>query len=64
MGEIMKETKPAVTEEEIRSRAYEIYVERGSGDSRALEDWVQAKAELEKSPGKARPRSKDNSEEK
>lgn len=59
MREFMKETKPAFTEEEIRSRAYEIYVDRGRGDGRALEDWLQAKAELEKFTGKARSRSKE-----
>jgi hypothetical protein len=55
----VKETKAACSEEEIRSRAYEIYVDRGAGDGQALEDWLQAKAELEKSTGKARSRSKE-----
>lgn len=50
--------KAGVSEEEIRSRAYEIYVERGKHDGRELEDWLQAKAELEKPRGKARATAK------
>jgi hypothetical protein len=32
--------------EEIRLRAYEIYVERGRIDGQDLEDWIQAEKEL------------------
>jgi hypothetical protein len=32
--------------EEIRLRAYEIYVERGRIDGQDLEDWLQAEKEL------------------
>ncbi len=35
------------SEDEIRKRAYEIYLERGSRPGSALEDWLKAKAELE-----------------
>jgi len=34
-------------EEEIRRRAYEIYLERGEQPGRELEDWLQAERELE-----------------
>ena len=34
------------TVEEIRLRAYEIYVERGRVDAQDLDDWVQAEREL------------------
>ena len=34
------------TEEQIRLRAYEIYVERGRADGQDLEDWFQAEREL------------------
>ena len=34
------------TEDEIRKRAYELYRERGSGPGSALDDWLQAEAEL------------------
>jgi len=34
------------TEDEIRKRAYEIYQERNGGPGNALEDWLQAEAEL------------------
>jgi hypothetical protein len=34
-----------------RTRAYEIYLERGGDDGRALDDWLQAEMELEKSYG-------------
>ena len=37
----------AVRTEEIRRRAYEIYVERGEQPGRDLEDWLQAERELE-----------------
>jgi hypothetical protein len=33
-------------EDRIRARAYEIYVDRGREDGRALDDWLQAKAEV------------------
>ena len=32
--------------DKIRRRAYEIYLERGSGPGRELEDWLQAEREL------------------
>lgn len=54
-----RERKAGVSEEEIRSRAYEIYLERGGHNGRALEDWLQAKAELEKPAEKARASSKE-----
>ena len=33
-------------EEEIKRRAYEIYLERGEEPGRDLEDWLQAEREL------------------
>jgi Protein of unknown function (DUF2934) len=33
-------------EEEIRRRAYEIYLERGAQSGHELEDWLQAEREL------------------
>jgi hypothetical protein len=33
-------------EEEIRRRAYEIYLERGEQPGRELDDWLQAEREL------------------
>jgi hypothetical protein len=35
-------------EEEIRRRAYEIYLERGEQPGRELDDWLQAESELER----------------
>ena len=37
---------PRPTPEEIRLRAYEIYVERGRIDGQELDDWFQAEREL------------------
>jgi hypothetical protein len=37
----------AVREEEIRVRAYEIYLERGAEAGRELDDWLQAEHELD-----------------
>ena len=34
-------------DEEIRRRAYEIYLERGEQQGRELDDWLQAERELE-----------------
>ncbi len=33
-------------EERIRSRAYQLYEQRGRGDGHDLEDWFEAEAEL------------------
>ena len=38
--------------EEIRVRAYELYVQRGRMDGFDLEDWVQAEEELKQSRNK------------
>jgi len=35
-----------VTDEEIRQRAYEIYLDRGAAPGFALDDWRQAEREL------------------
>ena len=41
----MKERKsPSI--EEIEQRAYEIYLERGGGEGRSVEDWLIAEKEL------------------
>ena len=37
----------APSQEEIRRRAYEIYLERGGLPGRELEDWLQAESEFE-----------------
>jgi len=36
----------AVTDEEIRQRAYEIYLNRGGAPGSELDDWLQAEREL------------------
>jgi hypothetical protein len=38
----------AAREEEIRLRAYEIYLQRGEQPGRELDDWLQAERELER----------------
>jgi hypothetical protein len=43
-------TSPSL--EEIRLRAYEIYVERGRIHGRELEDWLQAEKQLTENIGK------------
>ena len=35
-----------LVEQKVRSRAEQIYNERGQGEGRALEDWVQAESEV------------------
>ena len=39
-------SRPSQTEERIRVRAYEIYERRGRVDDFALDDWLQAEAEI------------------
>lgn len=39
--------KNSARDEEIRRRAYEIYLERGQQPGRELDDWLQAQRELE-----------------
>jgi hypothetical protein len=38
----------AARDEDIRRRAYEIYLERGEQPGRELDDWLQAERELER----------------
>ncbi len=40
-------------QEQIRLRAYELYEQRGGGDGRELDDWLQAEAEVTQSMTKA-----------
>ena len=44
-GEVPVEN--AARDEEIRRRAYEIYLERGEHPGRDLDDWLQAERELD-----------------
>ncbi len=39
-------------EDQIRRRAYELYIERKRGDGHDIEDWLEAEAEF-RSPGEA-----------
>jgi len=41
---------PSNAEERIRRRAYELYEQRGRVDGFALDDWLQAEAEVLKAP--------------
>jgi hypothetical protein len=41
-----KTTRPNHTEERIRLKAYETYERRGRVDGFALDDWLQAEAEV------------------
>ena len=41
-----KPVQSSNTEERIRSRAYELYDQRGRVDGFALDDWLQAEAEI------------------
>jgi len=36
----------AVSEEQVRRRAYELYVSRGGGHGRELDDWIRAEREV------------------
>ncbi len=38
--------KPAITENDLRQRAYEIYLHRGPNPGNEIGDWLQAEQEL------------------
>ncbi len=42
----VKTEHPTVTEEQIRHRAYELYLARGEKPGDPVQDWVQAEKEL------------------
>jgi hypothetical protein len=42
----VKQTQPTITEEDVRLRAFEIYLRRGDNPGDALGDWLQAEREL------------------
>lgn len=44
------------TQEEIRVRAYEIYVKRGAEPGREAEDWAQAERDLNSRASRPRPK--------
>ena len=47
LGDGSRAVEPdSTSEHEIRRRAFEIYLERGSEPGRDLEDWLQAEREL------------------
>jgi hypothetical protein len=39
--------------EEIARRAYELYLSRGAGEGRELQDWLEAERQLTKTPQRA-----------
>jgi hypothetical protein len=39
-------SRPAPSEQAIAQRAYELYQQRGGGDGRDLDDWLQAEEEM------------------
>ena len=45
-GQSIKESPSGVSEEQIRSRAYEIYVGRKGKPGDPFQDWLQAEREL------------------
>lgn len=51
-------TRSAVTSgEQIAARAYQLYLARGCTEGRALDDWLQAEAELKDVSPKAEARN-------
>lgn len=55
---IPRQTRTQVTkstpdlQEQIRLRAYELYEQRGRGDGRDLDDWLQAESEVKQKKAK------------
>jgi hypothetical protein len=46
-------TEELALEEQIRRRAYELYVERGNESSLELDDWLQAEEEIQRADEQA-----------
>ena len=66
-GNSAKQTAPitttrgvAPTFEEIRRRAYDIFVARGGTPGNELDDWLQAEQELQREGTRAHPQAQDN----
>jgi Protein of unknown function (DUF2934) len=47
-----------LTQDQIASRAYQIYLERGSTPGDPMQDWLRAERELAAPPKKSRSKSK------
>ena len=45
-------TASNVDRERLAARAYELYLERGGGEGRDLEDWLTAESEFERGQGR------------
>jgi len=43
---IVARKQPVITEDDLRRRAYEIYLNRGLNPGNEIEDWLQAEREL------------------
>jgi len=41
-----QQPKPIPVEDQIRQRAYQIYLDRGDQEGTALDDWLQAETEI------------------
>ena len=50
--------KSKPTQDQISTRAYEIYLERGSTPGDPMQDWLRAERELAAPPKKSRSKSK------
>jgi len=50
--------KSTTTQEQIATRAYEIYLERGAIPGDPMQDWLQAERELAATAKKSRSKSK------
>jgi len=48
IGGAKRDSLHPASEQEIRARAYEIFLEHGAGPGHALSDWLQAERELRK----------------
>ena len=50
-----EENEGATDEEQIRARAYELYLERGGGPSDEMDDWLRAEREYRARGGEGGP---------
>ena len=49
MGDAPEQTEGAPSDDDIRTRAYHRFLERGGGHGRHFDDWIEAERELRSS---------------
>ena len=51
---VVAERQPEITKDDVARRAYELFLARGRAEGRDVEDWLEAKRQLEAESGSGR----------